>query len=278
MTTVKAAIDGMIQSRNVDTGRVSGLSRQIIAQMNTIANGILINFESLPGIEGSGASLNLYLQAGAKESLRAALREGLAKQPNLKMTINSAYRTVAQQHILYQVFQRDPKLIPLASKPGNSNHENGLAIDVNNYNAWKPYLTAHGWHWLGGNDPVHFSESSGRDDVNKLGIAAFQALWNQYHPDDSMTVDGNFGAQTAAKMDSAPIGGFGLAQILHLGDTGAAISRIQQRLTSLGYTTPINGTFDRQMQAAVIKFQTKQGLGADGAIGPMTLKALGIKI
>jgi murein L,D-transpeptidase YcbB/YkuD len=278
MTTVKAAIDGMIQSRNVDTGRVSGLSRQIIAQMNTIANGILINFESLPGIEGSGASLNLYLQSGAKESLRAALREGLAKQPNLKMTINSAYRTVAQQHILYQVFQRDPKLIPLASKPGNSNHENGLAIDVNNYNAWKPYLTAHGWHWLGGNDPVHFSESSGRDDVNKLGIAAFQALWNQYHPDDSMTVDGNFGAQTAAKMDSAPIGGFGLAQILHLGDTGAAISRIQQRLTSLGYTTPINGTFDRQMQAAVIKFQTKQGLGADGAIGPMTLKALGIKI
>jgi murein L,D-transpeptidase YcbB/YkuD len=278
MTTVKAAIDGMIQSRNVDTGRVSGLSRQIIAQMNTIANGILINFESLPGIEGSGASLNLYLQSGAKESLRAALREGLAKQPNLKMTINSAYRTVAQQHILYQVFQRDPKLIPLASKPGNSNHENGLAIDVNNYNTWKPYLTAHGWHWLGGNDPVHFSESSGRDDVNKLGIAAFQALWNQYHPDDSMTVDGNFGAQTAAKMDSAPIGGFGLAQILHLGDTGAAISRIQQRLTSLGYTTPINGTFDRQMQAAVIKFQTKQGLGADGAIGPMTLKALGIKI
>jgi murein L,D-transpeptidase YcbB/YkuD len=278
MTTVKAAIDGMIQSRNVDTGRVSGLSRQIIAQMNTLANGILISFESLPGIEGSGASLNLYLQAGAKESLRAALREGIAKQPNLKMTINSAYRTVAQQHILYQVFQRDPKLIPLASKPGNSNHENGLAIDVNNYNAWKPYLTAHGWHWLGGNDPVHFSEPSGRDDVKKLGIAAFQALWNQYHPDDSMTVDGSFGAQTAAKMDSAPIGGFGLAQILHLGDTGAAISRIQQRLTSLGYTTPINGTFDRQMQAAVIKFQTKQGLGADGAIGPMTLKALGIKL
>jgi murein L,D-transpeptidase YcbB/YkuD len=278
MTTVKEAIDGMIQARNVDTGGVSGLSRQIIAQMNTLANGILINFESLPGIEGSGASLNLYLQSGAKESLRAALREGIAKQPNLKMTINSAYRTVAQQHILYQVFQRDPKLIPLASKPGNSNHENGLAIDVNNYNAWKPYLTAHGWHWLGGNDPVHFSESSGRDDVNKLGIAAFQALWNQHHPQDLMTVDGDFGAKTAAKMDSAPIGGFGLVQILHLGDTGAAISRIQQRLASLGYVVSVNGSFDRQMQAAIIKFQSQQGLGADGAIGSMTLKALGIKI
>jgi peptidoglycan hydrolase-like protein with peptidoglycan-binding domain len=277
MTTVKEAIDEMIRARNVDTGRVSGLNRQIIGQMNTLANGILINFESLPGIEGTGASLNLYLQAGAKESLRAALREGTAKQPGLKMTINSAYRTVAQQHILYQVFQRDPKLIPLASKPGNSNHENGLAIDVNNYNAWKPYLTAHGWHWLGGNDPVHFSEPSGRDDVNKLGIAAFQSLWNQYHPNEPMTVDGNFGAQTAAKMESAPIGGFGAARVFHLGDTGAEISRIQQRLTSLGYATPINGAFDRQTQAAVIKFQIQQGLAADGAIGPMTLKALGVK-
>ncbi|WP_310488549.1 peptidoglycan-binding protein [Chamaesiphon sp. VAR_69_metabat_338] len=278
MTTVKEAIDQMIRARNVDTGRVSGLSRQIIAQMNTLANGILVSFESLPGIEGSGASLNLYLQTGAKESLRAALREGTAKQPGLKMTINSAYRTVAQQHILYQVFQRDSKLIPLASKPGNSNHENGLAIDVNNYNAWKPYLTAHGWHWLGGNDPVHFSETSGRNDLNKLGIAAFQSLWNQYHPQEPMTVDGNFGAQTAAKMDSAPIGGFGGTSVLHLGDTGTEITRIQQRLANLGYVTAVNGSFDRQTQAAVIKFQTQQGLAADGAIGQMTLKALGIKL
>ena len=36
MTTVKEAIETMIQSRSVDTGRVSGLSRQIIAQMNTL--------------------------------------------------------------------------------------------------------------------------------------------------------------------------------------------------------------------------------------------------
>jgi Putative peptidoglycan binding domain/D-alanyl-D-alanine carboxypeptidase len=278
MSTVKEAIDQMIRTRNVDTGRISGLNRQIIAKMNTLANGILLNFESLPGIEGSGASLNLYLQAGARESLRAALRDGLAKQPKLKMTINSAYRTAAQQHILYQVYQRDAKLIPLASKPGNSNHENGLAIDVNNYSVWKPYLIANGWHWLGGNDPVHFSETSGRDDLNNLGIAAFQSLWNQYHPNDLITVDGNFGAKTAAKMDSAPIGGFGVARILHLGDTGAEITRIQQRLANLGYATAVNGSFDRQTQAAVIKFQTKQGLAADGAIGQMTLKALGIKL
>lgn len=278
MTTVKEAIETMIQARNVDTGRVSGLSRQIIAQMNTLQTGILINFENLPGISSSGEShLNLYLQAGAKESLRGALREGAAKQPNLKMTINSAYRTVAQQHILYQVYQRDPRLIPLASKPGNSNHENGLAIDVNNYNAWKPYLLAHGWHWLGGNDPVHFFENNGRDDVNDLGVKAFQTLWNRYNPNDQMTVDGKFGNQTAAKMGRCPISGFSQVQLFRMGDNGSVITRIQQGLTNAGFPTPVDGFFDQKTKDAVIKFQIKKGLTADGDVGPMTLKALGIR-
>ena len=271
MTTVKDAIATMIQARNVDTGRVSGLSRQIIAQMNTLQTGILINFESLPGISSSGeAHLNLYLQAGAKETLRAALREGTSKQPNLKMTINSAYRTVAQQHVLYQAFRRDPKLIPLAAKPGNSNHENGLAIDVSNYQVWKPYLLAHGWQWLGGNDPVHFFENNGRDDVNNLGVKAFQTLWNKYNPTDLMTVDGNFGDQTAAKMDRSPIAGFSTTTVFRLGDTGATIDRIQQNLTHAGFPTPVTGVFDRETQAAVAKFQTRKGLSADGTVGAMT--------
>jgi Putative peptidoglycan binding domain/D-alanyl-D-alanine carboxypeptidase len=279
MTTVKDAIATMIQARNIDTGRVSGLSRQIIAQMNTLQTGVLINFESLPGISSSGEShLNLYLQAGAKETLRAALRAGTSKQPNLKMTINSAYRTVAQQHILYQAFRRDPKLIPLAAKPGNSNHENGLAIDVSNYSAWKPYLLANGWQWLGGNDPVHFFENNGRDDVNNLGVKAFQTLWNKYNPTDLMTVDGSFGDQTAAKMDRCPIAGFGTTTVFRVGDTGATINRIQQSLTNAGFPTPVTGVFDRDTQAAVAKFQTKKGLSADGTAGPMTLKALGIKL
>jgi Putative peptidoglycan binding domain/D-alanyl-D-alanine carboxypeptidase len=279
MTTVKDAIETMIQSRNVDTGRVSGLSRQIIAQMNILQTGILINFENLPGISSSGeAHLNLYLQAGAKETLRTALRAGVAQQPGLKMTISSAYRTVAQQHILYQVYRRDSKLIPLAAKPGNSNHEDGLAIDVGNYNAWKPYLLAHGWQWLGGNDPVHFFENNGRDDVGNLGVKAFQTLWNKYNPTDRMTVDGNFGDQTAAKMDRCPIAGFGTVTVFRIGDTGSTINRIQQSLTHAGFPTPVTGVFDRDTQAAVARFQLKKGLSADGVVGPIALRALGIKL
>ena len=279
MATVKEAIDRMIQASNVQTGLVSGLSRQIIAQMNNLQASILVNFDNLPGISSSGEPhLNLYLQPGARESLRIALRAGMAQQPNLKMTINSAYRTVAQQHILYQVYQRAPKLIPLAAKPGNSNHEDGLAIDVNNYNIWKPYLLKYGWQWLGAGDPVHFFENNGRDDVGNLGVKAFQSLWNKYNPSELMTVDGNFGAQTAAKMDRCPIAGFAVVMIYQMGDSGAVVTQIQQSLNNVGFSTPVTGFFGQKTKDIVIKFQLKYGLSADGTVGRMTLKALGIRL
>jgi murein L,D-transpeptidase YcbB/YkuD len=279
MATVKEAIDRMIQASNVQTGLVSGLSRQIIAQMNNLQASILVNFDSLPGISSSGEPhLNLYLQPGARETLRIALRAGMAQQPNLRMTINSAYRTVAQQHILYQIYQRAPKLIPLAAKPGNSNHEDGLAIDVNNYNVWKPYLLKYGWQWLGAGDPVHFFENNGRDDVGNLGVKAFQSLWNKYNPTELMTVDGNFGAQTAAKMDRCPIAGFAVVMIYQMGDSGAVVTRIQQSLNNVGFATPVTGFFGEKTKDTVIKFQLKYGLSADGSVGRMTLKALGIRL
>jgi N-acetylmuramoyl-L-alanine amidase len=277
MTTVKEAIEGMLRSRVVDTGRVSGLSRQIIAQMNNLQTGILLNFESLPGIVSSReAHLNMFLQSGPKESLREALRDGIAKQPKLKMTINSAYRTVAQQYILFQLYRRDRKLVPLAAIPGNSNHEDGMAIDVNNYREWKPYLLNNGWQWQGDGDPVHFFDRSGRDDVGSLGVQAFQSLWNKYHPEDKIPATGTFGDLTAARMDRSPISGFGAVAIYHQGDTGAAIERIQTALTRMGFTVPVTGNFGSQTKEAVIKFQHKYGLSADGTVGPLTLKKLGI--
>jgi murein L,D-transpeptidase YcbB/YkuD len=279
MTTVKEAIDKMIQANVVDTGCVSNLSRQIINQMNMLQTSILVNFENLPGLHIAPAPyLNFYLQAGAKETLRAALRDGMRAQPNLKMTVNSAYRTVAQQHILYRVFQQAPRLVPLAAKPGNSNHENGLAIDIANHNAWKPYLLANGWKWLGGNDPVHFFEDNGRTDVDDLGVKAFQTLWNRFNPNELMTVDGKFGTQTAAKMDRCSIAGFAIVTLFRFGDNSPVVTRIQQSLTNNGFATPVTGFFDQKTKDAVIKFQLKRGLTADGDVGPMTLKALGIRL
>lgn len=93
-----------------------------------------------------------------------------------------------------------------------------------------------------------------------------------------MTVDGNFGAQTAAKMDRCPIAGFVVVMIYQMGDSGAVVTRIQQSLNNVGFATPVTGFFGQKTKDTVIKFQLKYGLSADGTVGRMTLKALGIRL
>jgi peptidoglycan hydrolase-like protein with peptidoglycan-binding domain len=93
-----------------------------------------------------------------------------------------------------------------------------------------------------------------------------------------MTVDGKFGAQTAAKMDRCPLGGFVLVTLFRIGDNGAVVTRIQQSLTNVGFKTPVTGFFDQKTKDMVIKFQLDRGLAADGDVGPMTLKKLGIRL
>jgi N-acetylmuramoyl-L-alanine amidase len=77
-------------------------------------------------------------------------------------------------------------------------------------------------------------------------------------------------------MDLAPITGFGSVSIFHMGDKGAEIARIQTALTKMGFPTPVTSIFDKQTKDATIEFQLKQGLTADGSVGPMTLKKLRI--
>jgi hypothetical protein len=278
MTTVDEAIRAMIATNKVDTGKVQGLSRQIIAEMNNILTGVLINFEDLPGLSlSSEAFLNYFLQSGPKESLRSVLRQGINQKPGMRMKINSAYRTVAQQHILRQIYERGYRdLVSLAARPGKSNHEDGMAIDVDNYEDWKPLLLNNGWEWQGKSDPVHFYNDSGRDDVGDLGVKAFQRLWNRYNPNDQMTVDGDFGEQSAARLNRSPSTGFVVNRIFQLGSTGEVVKRIQQALTTAGFPVPVTGKFDAVTESAARKFQDKKGLGADGIVGAKTLKALGI--
>jgi hypothetical protein len=278
MTTVDEAIKAMIATKKVDTGKVQGLSRQIIAETNTILTGVLLNFEDLPGLTlSSEAYLNYFLQSGPKESLRSILRQGINQKPGMRMKINSAYRTVAQQHILRQIYERGHReLVPLAARPGRSNHEDGLAIDVDNFGDWKALLLKNGWEWQGDTDPVHFYNDSGRDDVGDLGVKAFQRLWNRYNPNDQMTVDGDFGEQSAVRMNKSPIDGFVTTRIFTIGSTGEVVKRIQQALTNAGFPVPVSGNFDGATATAVRKFQDKKGLGADGVVGAKTLKILGI--
>lgn len=61
------------------------------------------------------------------------------------------------------------------------------------------------------------------------------------------------------------------------GSTGITVSEIQTRLKNWGYYSgKVDGIFGSGTEAAVKKFQAKNGLTADGIVGPATLAALGI--
>lgn len=61
------------------------------------------------------------------------------------------------------------------------------------------------------------------------------------------------------------------------GSSGEEVRQIQQKLKSWGYYNgAVDGVYGSQTVAAVKKFQSKNGLTADGVAGPKTLAALGI--
>lgn len=61
------------------------------------------------------------------------------------------------------------------------------------------------------------------------------------------------------------------------GSTGSVVSEIQQKLKDWGYySAEVDGVYGSRTEAAVLLFQQKNGLAADGKAGTETLAALGI--
>lgn len=63
---------------------------------------------------------------------------------------------------------------------------------------------------------------------------------------------------------------------LYWGSSGASVTKVQNRLKSWGYYTgPVDGNYGATTFEAVKRFQAKNGLKADGVVGPATWQALG---
>ncbi|MCB9536723.1 MAG: D-alanyl-D-alanine carboxypeptidase family protein [Myxococcales bacterium] len=184
------------------TAIVSGLSRQLIDEINCLRPNTLVDISDLNVQAGGGVWT--FVQGAARGPLAAAIRErGRA------LSVNSALRTLPQQFLLYRWYRQGRCGISLAASPGRSRHESGLALDVNDNAGWRPALQNHGWRWLGASDPVHFDYvGGGAADLAGLSVLAFQRLWNRNHPGDRIDEDGLYGPQTEGRLLRAPTEGF----------------------------------------------------------------------
>lgn len=198
-STVGAAV-----TSSCATSSVKGLSLQIIAEGKCISPNAYVQVPDLNNIS-FGPNVFPYLEKPARDKLVAALKAN----PSKSLSVNSMLRTVAQQYLLYRWSKLGRCNISIAATPGNSNHETGLAMDVNEYSSWKTIFTNHGFKWFGNSDKVHFDYvGSGAKSYKGIDVLAFQRLWNRNNPGDKIAEDGDWGPNTEARMKKAPAGGF----------------------------------------------------------------------
>ena len=199
-TVQHAAID------SCTTASVDGLSRQIIAQARCIRPNAFVPLPSRPNLV-IAPQVFPYLELEARDHLLKAIDA----RPKQKMTINSALRTVAQQYLVWRWSATKRCGVPLATPPGQSNHEVGFALDIAEAGSWRPALEAQDFKWLGASDRVQFdyksSSSAGRVATDVL---AFQKLWNKNHPTDKIAEDGRYSPATEQRLKQAPADGFAL--------------------------------------------------------------------
>jgi peptidoglycan hydrolase-like protein with peptidoglycan-binding domain len=66
--------------------------------------------------------------------------------------------------------------------------------------------------------------------------------------------------------------------VLGQGDSGTNVRAIQYLLRRFGYSLAVDGTFEASTRSAVRAFQARQGLTADGVVGPLTWSRLVIPV
>jgi hypothetical protein len=190
--------------RACSTAHVDGLSRQIIEESRCLDASAFARVPARRNLS-SPAHVFLYLDAPARDHLLRALDA----HPDRVLKVHSALRTVAQQYLLSRWAAGKRCGIQLANRPGESNHETGLALDLGSPAAWRSALESEGFRWLGSIDRVHFDYvGAGATHHDGLDVQAFQRLWNRNHPEDAIAETGRYDAATEQRLKRSPAGGF----------------------------------------------------------------------
>ncbi|MEZ4391123.1 MAG: M15 family metallopeptidase [Polyangiales bacterium] len=181
--------------RRCSTANVVGISRQLVDTQLCMFPGMFVNVAPHAGISLSESRLFTLAQAGTRDAMWAAAR-------TTPLQINSMFRTLADQYVLYF-----SGACGLAARPGNSNHETGTAVDLANWSAAMRAMTSAGCrHPYPGTDDVHFDCPG--SDRRADSVRAFQRLWNTNNPGDRIAEDGAYGPMTEARLSRSPAAGF----------------------------------------------------------------------
>ncbi len=155
----KASFNGLLQNApRANTSVVNALSQQLIYQINLIVPNALVSFDDLDVKLGDAAYP--FVPPAAKLGLQKAI-----ERRGVTLVVNSAYRTLAQQMLLYNAKKRGENPNPVAA-PGKSNHQSGLALDIEDRQGWLPFLQGTGWEPLAG-DPPHI-DYGGQETCPKI--------------------------------------------------------------------------------------------------------------
>ncbi|MGE0399406.1 MAG: M15 family metallopeptidase [Kofleriaceae bacterium] len=184
------------------TSVVVGLSKQIAEEIGCMNPTSLVKFAPGGNLTFTSTAVLPYMSAAAKTAL------GKVTQ-NYTIQVNSGFRTVAQQYLLYRWYQQGRCGISAAASPGRSNHQSGRALDIANYSSRVSAMANQGWSHSVPGDPVHFDYLSS-PDIRGKDVLAFQRLWNRNNPNDRIAEDGAYGPQTEARLKSSPATGFAL--------------------------------------------------------------------
>jgi len=70
-----------------------------------------------------------------------------------------------------------------------------------------------------------------------------------------------------------------MAAVLEVGSRGSDVTAVQKKLIQWGYLSgTADGKYGEKTRIAVAAFQRKNGLAADGRVGPATAKAMGVSL
>jgi len=201
-------VRGVVRARLVlDLDRPKA-DEQLVDEVACLAPDVLDRIDSTPGVTLETEALPYVQKPAAQALMNAAL--AYAKTVN----VTSALRMLPQQYMLHRWAASGRCGVTLAAPVGESNHEQGLAVDISmsgggaTNRAIRAAMAANGFKWLGAEDPVHFDYTGEGQDLQGLSVRAFQRLWNRNHPEATLEVNGVYDAKVEGKLKISPAGGF----------------------------------------------------------------------